>query len=432
MEAIQTTRGGIKLCHEGHMYTNVQRQAKVWWACVRRSDGFKGSLSTDLARENPRPGQAHDHPHNNDGIEVTKVRDVMKRRARDTRDKPSQIVTETTADCEEEVRARLPTYVNVRSVTNALLHQLGDIPDDMRTTTTNQPFLLYDNGANRSDRILAFATEQGIRELARAGCWFMDGNFSMAPNIFSQINVIRIQLGTTSITPVFALLPNKRRETYEELFRAIMDKIEELGLPLDVDQAMTDFEDAVLRAVQGVFGRNIRSRGCFYHLTQSTWRKIQDLGLANHYKDDDEFRIFVGMMDGLAFLPLACNVMVLSLDTHGCMKGVFPCSLHNKGSSHSRHQRGWPHHTYHKQLRVCMRLNFGDSDDEEDRPPSKLPAAPQIRALPAVPSASPKAFAAPTSPLFTPSRSVSSASPKASAAPTSPLLTLSRSASTNQ
>ncbi|KAG1696942.1 hypothetical protein GQR58_006141 [Nymphon striatum] len=79
-----------------------------------------------------------------------------------------------------------------------------------------------------------------------------------------------------------------------------------------------------------------------------------------------------------------------------------------------------------------LRLNFGDSDDEEDRPPSKLPAAPQIRALPAVPSASPKAFAAPTSPLFTPSRSVSSASPKASAAPTSPLLTLSRSASTNQ
>ncbi|KAG1667386.1 hypothetical protein GQR58_018489 [Nymphon striatum] len=101
IEAIQTTRGGIKLCHEGHMYTKkLQRQAKVWWACVRRSDGCKGSLSTDLARENPRPGQAHDHPHDNDGIEVTKERDVMKRRARDTRDKPSQIVTETTADFE--------------------------------------------------------------------------------------------------------------------------------------------------------------------------------------------------------------------------------------------------------------------------------------------------------------------------------------------
>ncbi|KAG1713953.1 hypothetical protein GQR58_002021 [Nymphon striatum] len=63
------------------------------------------------------------------------------------------------------------------------------------------------------------------------------------------------------------------------------------------------FQDKLLN--KGVFGRNIRSRGCFYHLTQSTWRKIQDLGLANHYKDDNEFRIFVGMMDGLAFLPLA-------------------------------------------------------------------------------------------------------------------------------
>jgi len=43
----------------------------------------------------------------------------------------------------------------------------------------------------------------------------------------------------------------------------------------------------------------------FYHLTQSTWRKVQALGLATAYKSDDNLRLFCGMIDALAFLPLA-------------------------------------------------------------------------------------------------------------------------------
>ena len=65
-----------------------------------------------------------------------------------------------------------------------------------------------------------------------------------------------------------------------------------------------DFEDAVLRAVTAVFGRHINHQGCFYHLTQASWRQIQQLGLVPLYKNDDDFRVFCGMMDGLAFLPV--------------------------------------------------------------------------------------------------------------------------------
>ena len=65
-----------------------------------------------------------------------------------------------------------------------------------------------------------------------------------------------------------------------------------------------DFEDAVLRAVTTVFGRHINHQGCFYHLTQASWRQIQQLGLVPLYKNDDDFRVFCDMMDGLAFLPV--------------------------------------------------------------------------------------------------------------------------------
>lgn len=111
-------------------------------------------------------------------------------------------------------------------------------------------------------------------------------------------------LRDTHITTVLALLPNKRQETYEELFRAIVAKCQEFRLHLSIEIAMTDFEDSLLRAVVVVFGRDVQNKGCFYHLTQSTWRKIQALGLAATYYTDEHFRHFVGMMDGLAFLPV--------------------------------------------------------------------------------------------------------------------------------
>jgi hypothetical protein len=44
---------------------------------------------------------------------------------------------------------------------------------------------------------------------------------------------------------------------------------------------------------------------CFYHLIQSTWRKIQYLGLAGEYRSDHTMREFCGMIDALSFLPVS-------------------------------------------------------------------------------------------------------------------------------
>ena len=40
------------------------------------------------------------------------------------------------------------------------------------------------------------------------------------------------------------------------------------------------------------------------YLTQSTWRKVQSLGLTTAYRSDDRVRYFCGMLDGLALLPI--------------------------------------------------------------------------------------------------------------------------------
>ena len=77
-----------------------------------------------------------------------------------------------------------------------------------------------------------------------------------------------------------------------------------IGVQPDPTVVVTDFESAAMKAVTQVFGSQVETHGCFFHLTQATWRQIQSEGLSNLYKTDEEFRLFCGMMDGLAFLPV--------------------------------------------------------------------------------------------------------------------------------
>ena len=317
MEVIQSNKGGLKLCHNGFMYTkHSTRKTKIWWKCTWRSScQCRGSLITDLQRENPEVGQPHNHPADQSQVRLSKVRLTMKQQAAQTRDKPSQIFSQSVSQCDDAVKALLPTadsckrtLRNQRPTPRALqrLADLGDLPREFTLTTgpTPENFLIYDNGNNRNDRILVFGTTASLRLFAAAETFYMDGNFAMAPNIFRQLYVIRVPFGRDVVTAVYALLPTKTRAVYEELFQALVDRCTDMDLQLNVRYVITDFEDAVLRAVVGVFGRDISSKGCFFHLTQATWRKIQELGLAVPYNANPDFRLFCGMLDGLAFLPL--------------------------------------------------------------------------------------------------------------------------------
>lgn len=133
----------------------------------------------------------------------------------------------------------------------------------------------------------------------------MDGTFGVVPMIFDQLYAIRVPLGETSVSCVYALLPGRTQTLYEEMFRGIENACDILEISLDPAVVIADFEKAAWQAVTAVFGDQIEIKGCFFHLTQSTWRKIQSLGLTAAYKDKDEAKHFCGMLDALAFLPVS-------------------------------------------------------------------------------------------------------------------------------
>ncbi|XP_022162593.1 uncharacterized protein LOC111028312 [Myzus persicae] len=165
-------------------------------------------------------------------------------------------------------------------------------------------FLLHDNGIDETERIIVFATDNCLKYLTEASIWYMDGNFSMAPLIFQQLYVIRVKVHSVFITAAFILLKNKTESSYEEMLKIIIHKFAERNLFPDPQIINVDFEKAVINAIKTVIGEDVQIQGCFFHLCQSTHRKIQQLGLEQLYRSNEEFAHFCGMLDSLAFLPI--------------------------------------------------------------------------------------------------------------------------------
>ena len=66
---------------------------------------------------------------------------------------------------------------------------------------------------------------------------------------------------------------------------------------------MSDWERAARNVVTTVFPR-IHLYG--FHFAQNIWRKLQKLGLATIYYNNDQFKQLVRAMMALPFLPASC------------------------------------------------------------------------------------------------------------------------------
>ncbi|KAB0805089.1 hypothetical protein PPYR_02059 [Photinus pyralis] len=175
-----------------------------------------------------------------------------------------------------------------------------NIPQEFREINidgTLHQFLLWDSGIE-ANRILMFGTRQNLHLLFRSEEWFADGTFSSAPALFQQLYTIHVVHGGLVIPALYALLPNKTKATYQRMLQHI--KVLQPGL--QPRRLMTDFEQAAIQAFDEEFP-NIEKTGCFFHLSQSVWRKVQNEGLTARYQNDHEFSRWIRMIPSLAFLP---------------------------------------------------------------------------------------------------------------------------------
>lgn len=176
------------------------------------------------------------------------------------------------------------------------------IPDEYTnyspTIGVSEKFLLADSGPS-NDRILIFGRPLGLKLLKDSKVWYMDGTFKVAPTLFSQVYIILVEfLGGVHPT-IYALLPNKKEQTYQKL----LNMLKELQPDLEPTSVTCDFELAAITAIQNAF-KDINIFGCYFHLSQNYLKKIGDLHLLSKYNSNAHFCVSTKLIIALAFVPL--------------------------------------------------------------------------------------------------------------------------------
>ena len=169
MEIIESSKGGLKLCYSGYMYTKQwSRGETVRWRCVKRTLSCKGALTTSLQNENPTLLTEHNHDGDESAIEAAKCKSRMKTLAKTTRDKPGQIYAQTAITLEAEAQVHFVTQEHCKRLIRhyhpanqqcdpASLQELV-ISGEWTSVggPEQQPFLIYENGRDSDNQGLLY------------------------------------------------------------------------------------------------------------------------------------------------------------------------------------------------------------------------------------------------------------------------------------
>ena len=115
---------------------------------------------------------------------------------------------------------------------------------------------------------------------------FADGTFKFSPRHFKQMYSLFVFNKGYYIPVLHVLLQDKKEKTYKRALNNIIELCNKCGINIkeNIDSVMIDFELAMVKAVKSVF-RGCHIKGCKFHLGQSWWRKIKELGLSPIYRN---------------------------------------------------------------------------------------------------------------------------------------------------
>lgn len=329
-EIIESERKGIILAHRGYLYNLHSRNSnrtKLYWVCRRKPNCTKRAISTAPNANTVHVSKAvdHDHPPSQEEVEALRRCIALKRAAENEPVAgPSQIIQRELEGVPSGVLPFLPLRESLKRNMNKRrqkkflinpksLADLQALPQEVRVTTTGEQFLIFDSYDDHDsddeddfDRIIVFSSKSHLKLLSRSATWYIDGTFGTAPNIFTQIVTVHGEYQDKALVFVYSLLPNKRKESYELILTSIVQQCSNYGWDgVEPSVIICDFEMSIIRAVQSTFPR-ATIRLCYFHLKQSAWRKIQEMGLQTAYnsEEDNTTRQKFGELLSLAFVPV--------------------------------------------------------------------------------------------------------------------------------
>ena len=213
---------------------------------------------------------------------------------------------------DEPMRHQLPEYRSVRAEMGRYrASMMPPIPESFEEvdpqnewaeTWIGERFLTLND---REWGVLAYATDEDLRNLARCDTLYIDGTFKSAPNPYVQlVSGHGLMLGR-AVPFVFALLAYKTTGSYRVLLKHIKRRVRRItGRRWRPRKEVTDFELSLLNAVETELPL-ARRLGCYFHFCQAMWRRIQNLGLVRAYMRHDGLKFCIRKFMSLAYLPVA-------------------------------------------------------------------------------------------------------------------------------
>jgi len=136
-----------------------------------------------------------------------------------------------------------------------------------------------------------FCAQSELKFLDETEYVICDGTFEMSPTSAYQLYILHGLVNDEGMALLWALLPGKNTDTYNEMFSALRQALENsLGDVRKPKTFLVDFEQAAIQSIRSVFPE-ARVKGCSFHFIyrQAIMRKIQNIGLKNVYDNGDDY-----------------------------------------------------------------------------------------------------------------------------------------------
>ena len=285
----------------------------VTYRCTNRK--CVASITVDKSEEVilERRG-AHNHAEV-ENIGVKKIQNSIKRKAtEDISERPSKILNAGLRDIPLDVNVTTKDILNIRQslyrtrrgILPVLPRSRREVHDALRSlqhkTSKGEDFLLVND---EDMNIVIFSCLSNLQYLCSRPKIYVDGTFNYCPKFFTQMFSIHTVDNGHYIPLVFILLPNKVADTYFQAFKLLASYCESVNLSWKPEELVSDFERAIhIGAIK--LWPDLKILGCRFHLTQSWFRKIQNLGLACEYKSkESEVGCWLRWSFGLLYLDPA-------------------------------------------------------------------------------------------------------------------------------
>ncbi|XP_008181876.1 uncharacterized protein LOC103309079 [Acyrthosiphon pisum] len=264
------------------------------WSCTNKKCKcyFKRSGSLLLVNES----KLTDHRHEPDSSELLKrqsIRNNLKRKAtEDITLRPATLIhSQINRDGIDDLTTddisciRRGIYMARRKILPTLPKNIKQVHETIELlnikTIQGEPFVLIND---RINNIIMFSCTSNLQSLNLVKEISVDGTFRCSTKYYLQLFTIHGMLNDYYIPLAFFLLNSKECNAYENAFRGLINECSKIDLNFNPEVIHVDFESSIHKAANIVWPL-IKIQGCHFHLGQSWWRKIQELGLTSEYNN---------------------------------------------------------------------------------------------------------------------------------------------------